>query len=117
MKPALRRNSAGRGVALEVVSSPDRAAVGRQLELGRATAVIGRDFVGVGLLIDDPRMSRIHAQVTLDPDLGACRFTNAGSKNGSFADTERIESALAGDGTVLRVGDTLLVVRGPARDR
>jgi transcriptional regulator of acetoin/glycerol metabolism len=111
MRPALRRNSATtRRIVLEVVSSPDASAVGRRLEVGRATAVIGRDFVGVGLLIDDRRLSRVHAHVTFDPDATACRITDAGSKNGCFADAERIESALASDGAVLRVGDTVLVV-------
>jgi DNA-binding NtrC family response regulator len=96
-------------LAVEVVFSPDEAIVGARLEPG-APAVLGRaDGVerGRGLALTDERTSRRHAELRWAG--GVVRVSDLGSRNGTFVDGERIERAELRAGSVLRVGQSLLV--------
>jgi two-component system, NtrC family, response regulator AtoC len=75
--------------------------------------VIGR-APDAGLVVDDPLVSRAHAQLMLVPD--GMRLVDLGSRHGTLLNGERItEPRLVGSGDVIAVGSTLLVVRRPVR--
>ena len=98
-------------LVLAVVASPDAGSVGRVLPLTAQPWSIGRaDDADVS--VADDRMTRLHA--VLRP-AGPRRFEIAvlGSRNGLFVDGRGRRSAPLEPGTVLRLGDTLLVAREP----
>lgn len=69
---------------------------------------VGRDQTA-DLTVEDPGVSRIHVRLE---NRGAALFvTDLGSRNGTFVNGERIDSAgvLAPLGSVIRIGKTLLV--------
>ena len=75
----------------------------RELPLSEGDNVIGRELVGA------PDVSRRHARVTLR---GATIFiTDLGSKNGTFVEGKRIESATLHDGDEIIIGRTRAIVR------
>jgi DNA-binding NtrC family response regulator len=75
----------------------------RAFELGDGAAVLGREGA---LAIDDPRLSRRHAEVTAEGG----RFTvrDLGSRNGSFRDGIAVAESPA-EFRVLRMADSLLI--------
>lgn len=75
--------------------------------------VIGRDPVmGATFVLDDPNLSRCHATLTREAAFYAVR--DAHSSNGTFVDARRIDHDYVGEGSVIRVGSSLLVIhRGP----
>ena len=80
---------------------PDRPACLRLL--GDADALsIGRD-PGCGFSLDHPSVSRLHARIAAAP--GGWLLEDAGSKNGSFVDGERIAERRLDQGCWLRFGD------------
>ena len=92
------------------------------------TVMLERDPIAIGreghvtgpLVLDDSEVSRHHATIAPPPDGGAWTIEDHGSRNGTFVDGERVERAALRDGTVVRVGRTLLVhveaeVRGDER--
>ncbi len=93
--------------------------VPRTIRLAAGSTVFGRAVAeAAGVSLDDKRTSRIHAVVQCDPR-GQLHVVDAGSHNGTFVNGERIKQAILLDGDVLRVGDSLLLVRllrGPASD-
>ncbi|MBI4815791.1 MAG: sigma 54-interacting transcriptional regulator [Deltaproteobacteria bacterium] len=95
---------------LRVVYSPDEASVGRCFDLDGARVVLGREGLGAGA-IADPRMSREHFEIragSAPHELLAC---DLGTRNGTFVDGEASREAHALlSGTVISVGDTLMVV-------
>jgi transcriptional regulator with GAF, ATPase, and Fis domain len=94
---------------LEVVRSPDPCALRAVLSLGRETAaLLGRDIAD-GLVIRDPRLSRLHLKVTWEEARGGFVYHDAESANGTFVNGHRADSGLLLPGDVVRVGDTLLV--------
>ena len=99
-----------RGATWRLVRVFDGAAVadGPAVTLGPEPLVLGREPEG-GLALDDPRVSRRHAEVRR---LGPERFelVDLESRNGSFLDGRPITRAELGPGSVLRIGDQLLVV-------
>src|SRR6516225_5958461 len=72
--------------------------------------VLGREAGEATLVLDDARVSRRHASIGPD-GAGAWAVTDLGSRNGVFVDgTPRAHRRLS-DGTVLRVGKSLLLYR------
>jgi two-component system, NtrC family, response regulator AtoC len=75
--------------------------------------IIGR-APDAGLVVDDPLVSRQHAQLLVVPD--GLRLVDLGSRHGTLLNGERLtEARLVGSGDVIAVGGTLLVVRRPVR--
>ncbi len=80
------------------------------LPLG-ASGTIGRSPESDhAIVIADPRMSRVHVEFRRCSP-GPYVFADRDSKNGMFVDGARVKRHVAGDGTVIRLGDTLFVVR------
>ena len=73
------------------------------LELGRGSNVLGKGF------LDDKRLSRKHAVVVGKGDEVSC--VDLGSTNGTFIDGVRISEAILSNGSMLRVGNLMLVRR------
>jgi pSer/pThr/pTyr-binding forkhead associated (FHA) protein len=92
---------------LVVVHTPDPQQLGKYLVLSGAGLVIGREAGLEGFVVADRSLSRQHARITRDH--GALRVTDAGSRNGTYRNCQRIESEVLQDGDLLRLGDTLLV--------
>jgi DNA-binding winged helix-turn-helix (wHTH) protein len=97
----------GYSLAAEVLTDSIATAVlilgGRELPLCEGENVIGRDLVGA------PDVSRRHVRITLD---GAnISIADLGSKNGTFVDGKRIESATLHDGDEIIIGRTRAIVR------
>lgn len=78
------------------------------VRVGRAGLPIGRR-VADGLRLEDPRISGEHATVRRT-ESGALFIVDAGSKNGTFVNGERVERSALTLGDVISVGDTCLVV-------
>jgi DNA-binding NtrC family response regulator len=96
-------------IRLEIVFSPDSAAVGAAELMSRErTLILGRD-VANGRRIRDPRLSRLHVRVVWDPVARAYRYGDADSANGTFVNGYRSASGLLMPNDVMRVGDTLIV--------
>ncbi len=68
--------------------------------------LIGRD-VPTGLTIDDPLVSRVHAQLAIDA-AGQLVVTDLGSGDGVFAAGERVGTARLASGDAFRIGGTIL---------
>ena len=68
--------------------------------------VIGRD-PAVDITLDDDQVSRSHCALERDGD--GYVASDLGSSNGTFVDGRRTESTALKPGSVLRVGDTILV--------
>ena len=82
----------------------------------RATnAILDKEPIAIGreghvkgpLALADSEVSRTHAIVAVCDD--GWTITDQGSRNGTFVDGERVQTAPLRDGTVIRVGKTLLV--------
>jgi two-component system response regulator AtoC len=75
--------------------------------------VIGRG-ADAGLVVDDPLVSRAHAQLLAMPD--GLRLLDLGSRHGTLLNGEKLtEARMIGSGDVIAIGGTLLVVRLPVR--
>jgi transcriptional regulator of acetoin/glycerol metabolism len=92
---------------LVVVQTPDPQQLGKYVLLSGAGIVVGREAGPEGFVVADRSLSRQHARITRDR--GALRVTDAGSRNGTYRNCQRIESEVLHDGDLLRLGDTLLV--------
>jgi len=77
--------------------------------LGEGVVVVGRDVDGPGVRLDDLQLSRVHFRVVYDGRAERHRVGDAGSRNGTFVDGSRIESAILRPGMVLRAGETVFV--------
>ena len=102
---AIRR--AARVHQLVVVYAPERVDVRSRL-LDRTPVTIGRE-PGDGLRLPDPEASRRHAVVARDPAREVWTITDLGSRNGMFIDGAPRREAELADGTVIRIGGSLLV--------
>ena len=94
-----------------VVHSPDGAAVGQAFSLRTAELRLGRDPAPgpyARVTVDDSRISRSHASIRIDGE--EARIRDLQSSNGLFVDGRQVTEAPLEAGTVLRVGDTLLVI-------
>jgi DNA-binding NtrC family response regulator len=88
-----------------VLSGRDAGMVRR---LDRAAVVVGRD-TGCDLAVTDPAVSGRHFSV--EPTAGGTRVRDLGSRNGTYLDGHRIESALALPGSVIVAGNTTIELR------
>lgn len=83
---------------------------GKTTEIEVSPFVVGRD-TDCDLVVDDPRASRRHAQLEVQPD-GRVVLRDLGSESGTFIGDQRIQGGvwLTVPGS-FRVGDTVLEVR------
>lgn len=90
--------------AVTILHADARAMVGRRFDLGfRLSFGRGAD-VDVGL--DDPKLSRHHATITRAGVIVEIR--DHASRNGTFVNGDRIETATLRPGDIVRIGETLL---------
>jgi hypothetical protein len=95
---------AGRGTVIDA-----RVEIaGSTYALTRAVTVLGRSEQA-DLRIDDPGVSRRHAEIRLQRELA--EIVDLGSTNGIVIDGHRVERAALEDGTTVRLGSTTLVFR------
>jgi DNA-binding NtrC family response regulator len=78
--------------------------------IGPSGLVIGRAAGEGGIELADPRASRVHAKVRLDPEYGAIVITDS-SSNGSFVNGVAVTEAELEDGDIVRLGASFLVMR------
>ena len=84
---------------------PPGPALGTRYPLGPEPVVIGR-LTACAIHDPDPSVSRTHARIEREPD-GRFRVTDMGSRNGTFVNHVRLDSAVLEDGDYLRVGNTI----------
>jgi DNA-binding NtrC family response regulator len=94
---------------LEILDAPCVSERGRRVALNRELTAFGRDVAEAAYTFADARMSRLHARCVWDACLSALRVGDAQSKNGTYVNGKRVESALLSHGDVLRMGDTLFL--------
>ncbi len=93
---------------LVVVHSPDSRAVGTRVDLARKkTLFVGREVEG-GLSVNDERVSKQHLLIAAVKSEFEC--ADVGSTNGTFVDGATQKTARLKHGSVIRAGNTLLVV-------
>ena len=81
--------------------------------------VIGRGSEAQ-LRIDDPGISRRHAQIKIHdtPDGSSVTVTDLGSTNGVIVNGHRVQTGKVGDGAEIRLGNTTVVLRvWPPREK
>jgi Protein of unknown function (DUF3662)/FHA domain len=89
------------------------------LELGATTYALRSSVTRIGrgsesdLRIDDPGISRHHAEIRLQG--GDVVIADAGSTNGIVIDNERVEQARLADGARIQLGSTTLVFHAGRR--
>jgi DNA-binding NtrC family response regulator len=105
--------------SLRVVYSPDTSRAGAAFEVDAVDTswTFGRK---AQVEVADPRLSRAHCRVTRVPE--ALRVEDLESRNGTFINGRRVTRDYLAPGSVLRLGETLLVfdvgqARRPARRR
>ncbi|HVJ79719.1 MAG TPA: ATP-binding protein [Planctomycetia bacterium] len=99
---------------LTVIHGPDR---GRRIEIGAASAVIGRD-AKASIRLHDHEISRSHAE--LKPENAGAKIVDLGSSNGTFVNGEKILAHVLRRGDRIRMGGTELlftVGSGEANER
>ncbi|HVM40552.1 MAG TPA: DUF3662 and FHA domain-containing protein [Acidimicrobiia bacterium] len=89
------------GGAVGTVVTPD----GEQIRLGARTVTIGR-LESSDITVDDPKVSRKHAEIR--PDADTFRVVDLGSTNGTEVNGRLVTEHVLEDGDQIRVGDTLL---------
>lgn len=75
--------------------------------------VIGRG-TDADLRIDDPGISRLHAEVTVHPATGAAEIVDLGSTNGITVNGHKVQRAPLTEGTRIEIGSTRMLVHAPA---
>ena len=94
---------------LRLLYTPGRELPEAPRVLTRGASTIGRVEGATVLLGEDGQVSRTHATITFD-DAGPLRIADS-STNGTFVEGRRVTEAPLADGDVIRVGDSLLLVR------
>lgn len=94
---------------LVIVHSPDSDAVGRVSRLGDDVLLLGRDVAPPGVSVEDPELSRLHFRLVFDGRAQGHRVGDARSRNGTFVDGLRAESAVLREGSVIRAGGSVFV--------
>lgn len=64
-----------------------------------------------GILVDDPRSSRVHATLHVASRSFKVRIADENSRHGTWVNGERIEEAWLEDGDVIRIGDSFFFLR------
>ncbi|MDO8614386.1 MAG: ATP-binding cassette domain-containing protein [Dehalococcoidia bacterium] len=101
--------AAAAGAASLIVAAGGAA---QEYALGPGALIIGRDPAS-DIPVDDPKVSRRHAEVR--PAAGGYEIVDAGSANGLFLGTTKVERRALADGDVLRIGrHTTLTYRSGA---
>ncbi len=75
--------------------------------------VIGRG-TDADLRIDDPGISRLHAEVKVHPATGAAEIVDLGSTNGITVNGHKVQRAPLTEGTRIEIGSTRMLVHAPA---
>ncbi len=75
--------------------------------------VIGRG-TDADLRIDDPGISRLHAEVKVHPATGATEILDLGSTNGITVNGHKVQRADLTEGTRIEIGSTRMLVHAPA---
>lgn len=101
--------------ATSIVRQPPAGAVeinGQRLTLGRQVSVLGR-AVDVDVRVDDPGVSRHHAELRLGEDAygTALEVVDLGSTNGLHVGDRRVPRATLRDGDRFLVGQTTVIFR------
>jgi DNA-binding NtrC family response regulator len=96
---------------LRVLYSPDPAARGATIPLSTPLR-IGRSEEAQLSLPSDPAVSRLHATIVQPPDGSALTIQDT-STNGTFVNGQRVTEAVLRPGDVVRIGDTMLLLRHP----
>ena len=100
-----------------VLVFPEGPALGATYPLGAGPVVVGRVAgPGVGVVLADPSVSRLHARLDPLPD-GRLRVTDLRSTNGTFVNDVPVATGELIEGDFLRVGDCVfryLAPRPPA---
>ena len=82
------------------------------ITLRSGTTVLGRAAEEPnGVSIDDKRVSRVHATLQFGDKNDQLLVTDAGSRNGTFVNGTKINRTQLRDGDILRIGDTLFILR------
>jgi pSer/pThr/pTyr-binding forkhead associated (FHA) protein len=79
---------------------------GTPLAVGNDKTTIGRDGAACQVAILHPSVSLVHAHITRDGT--RWMIEDAGSRNGTFVDDERVSSEVLSNGARLRIGDVSL---------
>ena len=93
-----------------VAHSEDETVSGSLIELPRVLEIGRRGGEDLGLAIDDREMSRQHTKLIHNSRSGAVEVHDAGSKNGTFVDGVRAKFADVKEGSVIRTGNTVMVL-------
>ena len=75
--------------------------------------VIGRG-TDADLRINDPGISRLHAEVKVHPASGAAEIVDLGSTNGITVNGHKVRQATLTEGTRIEIGSTRMLVHAPA---
>lgn len=97
---------------MHVVVSPDGLSAGRVIDLIDGESVVGRS-AGTGpnaLTIDDQRLSRRHATLTVDFQTDELHVEDLKSSNGTWIRGKRVTRQQLKHGAVLRIGNTVAVL-------
>lgn len=90
--------------SLKVVASPGSRLLGKRVALGRGPLTIGRSSEA-GLSVDDPGLSRLHAQVVVDGS--SATVVDLDSHNGTWVNGERVTRRALREGDLLQMGSSL----------
>ena len=75
--------------------------------------VIGRG-TDADLRINDPGISRLHAEVTVHPSTHSAEIVDLGSTNGISVNGQKVQRAPLVEGTRIEIGSTRMLVHAPA---
>ncbi|MBI3181404.1 MAG: sigma 54-dependent Fis family transcriptional regulator [Myxococcales bacterium] len=100
----VRTRTAARAFVCKVVSGSGE---GRQVAMGARPVVVGAD-PACDLVLDDPKVSRRHAE--LHALEGGLRVRDLGATNGTYVDAVRVTEAVVALAASIRCGDTTLRV-------
>ncbi len=90
---------------LVVVQGPD---IGRRFLLNERRLILGRDAERANLVISDPSISGKHALLQVDADNERYGLIDLGSRNGTFVNGKRAETAPLRDGDKIFLGGSVL---------
>ena len=99
---------------VRVLFAPGQSGTAKRQLLATGATTIGRVDGATVILPEDEQVSRVHATITRDAS-GAIRIEDS-STNGTYVGGKRIEASRLADGDVIRVGDSLLLLRLVAAD-
>jgi S-DNA-T family DNA segregation ATPase FtsK/SpoIIIE len=99
-------------VSLAIVRGPRS---GEVLQVERARFVIGRGGGGADLEVEDPALSRRHAALEVMGHVVVLRDLE--SRNGTYVDERRVETATLEDRAEFRLGGTTFMLILAPRDR